>query len=1055
MQPLRGTSIRQKLTGIVLVASGVSVLVACTIFAVHDISTFRQAMAGDLITVADMVGANTTAALSFSDPQSAQETLNSLKVKPHVVDACIVAPDGHLFAIYSRRGSHADFSGVHSLPEGVSMASGAMLIYRTIRLNGEPIGKIYLKSDLDELYARIARFAGIILVVLLASLLATYVLASRLQRVISEPIMDLARTAFAVSTGTNYTLRATKRSDDEIGFLFDRFNEMLEQIQHRDSELIWARNELEQRVDERTRELQAEISVRKNAEAALKERKSFLNSVIEYSPVAIAVIDTNLHVQLCNPAFENMFQYQQQEILGRHLSELVAKKKEFEEEIDSNMEKLLEGDPTHVVTRRCTRDGSSLDVEMYGVPIGPKEHITGGLLLYQDITDRKRAEEALIRAKEAAEAASRAKSEFLANMSHEIRTPMNGIIGMTSLELDTDMTTEQREYLNIVKTSADSLLTLLNDILDFSKIEAGKLDLDPIDFSIRQSLGETMKTLGLRAHEKNLELAWRVEDGVPEFVRGDLHRLRQVLVNLVGNAVKFTEKGEVVVTASLEKKTAEGVHLHFSVKDTGIGIPREKQKLIFEAFTQADGSTTRKYGGTGLGLAITSQIVELMGGKICVESKVGRGSTFHFTVHFQISRKTNAASSEMDPALLRDLLVLIVDDNKTNRMILAETLAKWRMRVESADGAAAALLSLQRNHQQGRDFDLIITDLHMPGIDGLDLSSQVRASSEFGDIPILLLSSSSQHSQPARFREAGITAALMKPVQPSELLNAILEVVHKPQEREVPEEVPTALPSERREGMKVLVAEDNLVNRTLAKKLLEKQGHTVVIAENGREALELLQREAVDLILMDVQMPEMDGLEATAAIRKNEKSTGAHLPIVALTAHAMKGDRERCLEAGADDYLTKPINTQELLAVLGRLSAGKTTEQPASPTAQAPPVSSASCFDVAAALQCVEGDRDLLDEVIHLFTDECPRMIAQIREALDASDALLLARLAHTLKGSASNLGAAPLALSAAELEQIARAADFSAAATQFKIVETNAAALLAELEVFSGKVAS
>jgi PAS domain S-box-containing protein len=1051
MEPLRGASIRQKLTRIVLVASGVAVLVACTVFAVYDITTFRRSMGSDLTTVGEIVGANTTAALTFGDPQSAQETLNSLRVKPHIVDACILGLDGHLFATYSRQGSHPDFTNVRSLPEGVSVVSGYMLVFRTIRLNGEAIGKIYLKSDLNELYARAVRFAGIILVVLLASFLAAYLLASRLQRLISEPILDLARTAFTVSTGSNYSVRAKKRSDDEIGFLFDRFNEMLEQIQQRDSELLWTRDEMEVRVDERTRELQVEIAERRRVERNLEERTTFLNSLIENTPLAIVALDAAHAVQMCNSAFERLFRYRKQDVLGLLLTDLVAKG-EIRESAEFNKKDVTSGITTHLVTQRSRGDGSLVEVEIFAVPLVVGGKVTGGLVLYQDITERKRAEVALLRAKEAAEAASRAKSEFLANMSHEIRTPMNGIIGMTGLALDTNLTAEQREYLSIVKTSADSLLTLINDILDFSKIEAGKLDLDPIDFPLRQSLGETMKTLGFRAHEKGLELAWRVEDAVPEYLSGDLHRLRQVLVNLVGNAVKFTERGEVVVAVALESKSADGVQLHFTVKDTGIGIAPEKQDVVFEAFTQADGSTTRKYGGTGLGLAITTQIVQLMGGKIWLESEVGCGSTFHFTVRFEIAAGKGTAPSAVDPDILRGSLVLVVDDNRTNRIILAEMLAKWGMLVETADGVEVAIAILDRLHREGRAIALIISDLHMPHVDGFTLAKRVRTSSPFDQIPILLLSSSAQQDQLARCRDAGIAACLMKPVQPSELLDTVMNAVFKPPQQEPPDELPPLLPPEGRPGMKVLLAEDNAVNRTLARKLLEKYGHTVVIAENGREVLEALRRESVDLVLMDVQMPQMDGLEATVAIRESEKSTGAHLPIVALTAHAMKGDRERCLAAGADDYLTKPIHTPELLAILDRIQGVKTAQPPAA--APPPVVSSTHSFDLAAALLRVEGDRELLEEIAGLFAEEWPNLMTKIRAAFDASDALQLARQAHTLKGSASNLGAVAVVRSASELEQMARAGDFHAAGAQFKIVEREVRTLLGELETFSGKVA-
>jgi two-component system sensor histidine kinase/response regulator len=1050
MEIPRHASIRQKLTRIVLVASSVSVLVACTVFAVYDITTFRLSMSNDLITLAKIVGANSSAAITFGDQEAAHEILASLTARPHVVEACLLSPDGRVLARYSRRGSDPHFTPPLPLPEGVSSASGYLLISQPILMNGDQIGAIYMKYDLDLLYARAARFAGIILVVILVSLLAAYFLASRLQHVISEPILELARTAFTVSSGKDYTVRATKRSDDEIGFLFDRFNEMLVQIQQRDSQLVWARDELEVRVDERTRELQAEILERKQVERNLEERTSFLNALIENSPVAIVATDPKGGIQLCNPAFEKLFGYRKQEAVGRPLIELISGEDSLPEML-AHQRRLLEGGMVHSVARRRRADSTLQDIEVFAVPLVTNGKPSGGLILYQDITERKKAEEALLRAKEAAEAASRAKSEFLANMSHEIRTPMNGIIGMTGLALDTKLSNEQREYLAMVKTSADSLLTLINDILDFSKIEAGKLDLDPIDFPLRQSIGETLKTLGLRAHQKGLELAWRVDPGVPEFVSGDLGRLRQVLVNLVGNALKFTEHGEVVVGVEQESESATGAYLHFTVRDTGIGIAPEKQKPVFEAFTQADGSTTRKYGGTGLGLAITTQIVQLMGGKIWLESELGRGSTFHFTGKFGVPKSQPEPQETSDPGILGNCSALVVDDNETNRIILVEMLSRWGMRVESADGAVAALATLERTCMEGRQFNLIITDLQMPHLDGLGFIHAVRNNPALAGIAVLLLSSSVMHGGKSRGRELGVAAHLMKPVQPSELLDAILNAVSKSPEKETPAMQAPQATTEIRPKMKILLAEDNAVNRTLARKLLEKQGHAVVIAENGREALEALNREAVDLVLMDVQMPEMDGLTAMQAIREMEKSTGAHLPIISLTAHAMKGDRERCLAAGADDYLTKPIHTPDLLAALDRVLGTKSAEVPAAVLST--PASPADSFDLAAGLQRVEGDRELLEEISRIFADECPKMLAEIRSAFDASNAPLLERIAHTLKGSASNLGAVAVPRSAAALEQSARAGDFRSAEAQFKIVEKDVRTLLAELEGIVGKV--
>jgi two-component system sensor histidine kinase/response regulator len=1026
MRPRHRVSIGQKLTRAILVTCGITILMAGTALAVYDAVAFRTEMAGDLASVAGMAGSNSTAALSFSDARAARETLSSLRSEPHIQEACIYATDGAVLAKYGRPDADPDFTPPPLGNPGIEFTPRHASLFQPIWLHGERVGTIYLQSDLGALYARVGRFAEIVLIVMLASFVTAFLLASRLQRVISEPVLELARTALAVSHKKDYALRAVKSSEDEIGDLADRFNEMLSQIQARDGDLQAARRELEARVEERTRELRSEVTDRKRAQRELEERKTFLNSVIENSPVGIVATSRDGNVQMCNPAFERVFGVRQTDILARSLREVVGSR-ELEAELDANHRAIYSGHATHLVSRRARSDGTMVDVEAFAVPLVTDGAMTGAVMLYQDITERILAEKTLLAAKETAEAASRAKSEFLANMSHEIRTPMNGIIGMTELALDTTLTPEQREYLGLVKTSAHSLLTLINDILDFSKIEAGKLDIELIDFSFRQSLGETLKTLAFRAHGKGLELAWRVAPEVPERLRGDIGRLRQVLVNLLGNALKFTERGEVVLDVEAKSRDEHGAELHFRVRDTGIGIPADKQSMIFEAFTQADSSSTRLYGGTGLGLAITARLVGLMGGNIWVESEPGKGSVFHFTIRFGLAESTAEAVLPSDPEAIDRLSVLVVDDNETNRLILSEMLAAWGMKITTASDARSALEELARLNQAGTAFGLVITDMQMPEIDGFGLCAAIRRSSEFGGVPILILSSSVGPGESARCSDLQIAGHLMKPVQPSELLDAVMAAVSntigaaRSPETNVGSE--PAAPSKR----KILLAEDNAVNRKLAVALLEKRGFTMVVTENGREAIEALERGPVDLVLMDVQMPVMDGLEAIRAIRTKEQSTGAHLPIIALTAHAMKGDRERCLAAGADDYVTKPIRLGELLSAMDRATTMRAnTRETKQGSAAAPPAPhgatrASSRLDLAAALDRVEGDRELLEEIARLFAEECPGLIDQIRRARQANDLPELQRAAHTLKGAASNVAATTVAESALALETQAR----------------------------------
>ncbi len=776
------------------------------------------------------------------------------------------------------------------------------------------------------------------------------------------------------------------------------------------------------------------INQRKTAEAAMRISEEKYRTIIESIEDGYYEVNSAGLLTFCNTSLTKITGHPKQRMMDQDIRTFLGEEnaaklfQTFESLAQQKTEvNELDWSFTH-------KDGSERHIETsLSLIRDSKAEVTGFRGLLRDVTKRKLAE-ALYQEKLTAEASNRSKSEFLANMSHEIRTPLNSIIGLIELTLETNLSSEQREDLGVVISAAYSLLSLINDILDFSKIEAGKLELEEVPFNLREFIGESLRIVASKAHEKCLELAYRVNKDIPEIVIGDPSRVRQVILNLVGNAVKFTEKGEIILAVEFEETDDSPYHLLFSVKDTGIGIPREKQESVFGAFAQADGSTTRKYGGTGLGLAVSSQLVQLMNGKIWVESPVslghitsagdtvGPGSSFYFSAHFKPPSRLEKPEMIGPHIGLRNQTALVVDDNKSNLEIILGMLESWHMSPIGAATIADAQSLILKSIQSGPLFDHIIVDSDMPVLDGFSLVRWIREQNIIDSKIIMMVTSSKLRNQ-VDVDALNVKSFIVKPIRPSDLLDAVVSTVAEDETPHEQHETPSEKRLQAGEGrLRVLVAEDTLFNQKFISRLLERWGHQATIVQNGVEALATFSKGSFDLILMDVQMPEMDGFEATAGIREIEKEQGRHIPIIAMTAHAMKGDRERCLAAGMDDYVPKPISSDALhnsiKTLMSRQDKPDTEENTMTLNAQ-------PAFDKKTLLKAFDNDWDFLKEIIEMFVADYPKMLQEIEGAIDAKDAPTLQRTAHALKGMLGNFQVETAVQKAYTLEKMGGAATF------------------------------
>ncbi|HKI13027.1 MAG TPA: PAS domain S-box protein [Candidatus Acidoferrum sp.] len=1174
MKAWRNISLSRRLVLLTMVSSSVGLVFALFMGVAYNEHLFRQHKVEELQSAADLVGTNSAAALVFDDSVEGARLLLALQTRKHIRRGVLFAPDGSVFAEYKRAdcgtGASAELAGRR---EGVYWDAACLALVQPIRLEGREIGTLYLEAGLSDLRKERWQTVLLMIPVLGATLVLVYFLTLIQQKSIVQPIRQLSDIAGRVAEEKNYALRAPSLEGPELGQLGGAFDHMLEVIESRDQELREAHDLLEARVGERTMALEQEIAERHRAQLHLQESEELFRALNEAAPVGIISGTKDGTIRLSNPAFQKMFGYTQEELIGESLSGLLLTPAMREGWI-SVSDMIETGHAVHHTVKRSRKDGKEIDVELFGAPLklegrtlgflaiyvditermeaektireseelfrllssaapigifradregrcvyvnqrwsemtgraaetalgygwlqaihpedreaterlwktaaemgmelkdetrfltpdgntnwiywasralhGPDGSLIGYVGVIEDITKRRFAEQRLLEAKQTAESANEAKSQFLANMSHEIRTPMNGILGMTELALETPLSGQQREYLEMVKGCSESLLEIIEDILDFSKIETGKAELEHIPFSILDCAEDALQPVIMRAHEKGLELEWSVRGDLPESVQGDSVRMRQVLINLLGNAVKFTDAGEVSLGIECLKRSEEEAEIRFEVRDTGVGIPAEHHSKIFDAFQQSDTSVTRQFGGTGLGLSISARIVRMMGGEIQVESTAGKGSRFFFTVKLKITE--NAERTDEEEGKLPRMKVLVVEERKPTQELAVWLMTRWGLEVEVAGSVEEARASLARRKEANEQYRVVLVNQNLHGADGYDLAREIRAYAPRETTAILMMSSAASILEEVRPAECGVFRRLRKPLCRRVLWESLRAALTQGE----PETAPIFETLVKASGghFRILLVEDNAVNQKLAVRLLEKMGHQVALANNGAEACEALCAATYDIVLMDLQMPVMGGLEATRKIREREQHSRQHVPILAMTAHAAAQDEKRCLEAGMDGYLTKPIRSEVLRK---EIDQAVTQSGPAENCSEAPThreVSEAE-WNVRELLQRLEGDHDFLRELLQMFRADSQTTLMKAREALAREDLKEVSRAAHTLKGMLKNLSMNATAEIAAGLETAARNGARVEAEALFERLERSLAGLMPDVQTHLAEV--